>query len=215
MFQSTGFCSDVSVPFFSLQLVRRVSECGIFSGLLNLKQSMRFRQVCEAHLLADRFNASHPNHKFKKAKKNCISKTFASLNGFDYFFHCEYCFQHLCLHAAETPLRALSCLLLCIVSIFMLHNKNKKWKMYRILESVEAMDWVSAHQGPAADCGGGGLLPTLPPVHCTCALMSGGSTVDSGVSHPIIFHPFYPLLLLIILITQSEAQQSMGPSTIE
>ena len=30
--------------------------------------------------------------------------------------------------------------------------------MYRILESVEAMDWVSAHQGPAADCGGGGLL---------------------------------------------------------
>ena len=89
--------------------------------------------------------------------------------------------------------------------------------MYRILESVEAMDWVSAHQGPAADCGGGGLLlQTLPPVHRTCALMSGGSTVDSGVSHPIIFHPFYPLLLLIILITgQSEAQQSMGPSTIE
>ena len=89
--------------------------------------------------------------------------------------------------------------------------------MYRILESVEAMDWVSAHQGPAADCGGGGLLlQTLPPIHCTFTLMSGGSTVDSGVSHPIIFHPFYPLLLLIILITgQSEAQQSMGPSTIE
>ena len=45
--------------------------------------------------------------------------------------------------------------------------------MYRILESVEAMDWVSAHQGPAADCGGGGLLlQTLPPVHCTFTLMS-------------------------------------------
>ena len=84
--------------------------------------------------------------------------------------------------------------------------------MYRILESVEAMDWVSAHQGPAADCGGGGLLlPTLPPIHRTCALMSWGSTLDSGVSHPIIFHPFYPLLLLIMLITgQSEARQSMG-----
>ena len=79
------------------------------------------KQGGEANLLADRFNASHPNNKFKKAKKiYCISKTFASINGFDYFFHCEYCFQILCLHAAETPL------LLCIVSIVMLHNKNKK-----------------------------------------------------------------------------------------
>ena len=51
-------------------------------------------------------------------KKNyCILKTFGPLNEFEYFFHCECCFQILCLNAADRDATACTELLAVVYCV--------------------------------------------------------------------------------------------------